>query len=62
MINTCEAKAKAAAGPAEQLAMSNDAETDVQRALKMDDELANHTTLVFEENDESSDSTNQEKL
>ena len=44
------------------LAMSNEAETDVQKALKMDDELANHATIVFEENDATAESVNQEKL
>ena len=32
-------------------ALSNVAETDVQRALKMDDALANHTTHSLGEND-----------
>ena len=43
-------------------AVSNEAETDVQRALKMDDELANFTTFAFEEHDATAENADQEKL
>jgi len=62
MIDTTEKSETVATSYVIAPALSNDAETDVQRALKMDDELANHTTYVLEENDITSDSPDQEKL
>lgn len=42
--------------------ISNESKSDIQKALSMTDELANHCTFIFERNDISEESVDQEVL